>query len=294
MKAAPARTLTQFRNILFATDFSSAAARAVPYVRKIASRYDANLVSLHVKPPLATPMTYAATWPADMERARTQDNQHRDELLGTFPGIRMQVEIVEGEIQSRLHEAIRKNNTDLVVIGTRGRTGLGKLLLGSAAEEIFRTLTCPVLTVGPHCNPARGNFREILYATDFTSESQIAAAYAVSLAEEFQARLVLLHVIPEKGPGDLVSASEISDAAHQLLSKLVPEEATAWCMPEYLVESGDPADKILETALLRESDLIVLGVKPEKGIPGAATHLPMATAHRVVSHAICPVLTVRD
>jgi nucleotide-binding universal stress UspA family protein len=153
-----------------------------------------------------------------------------------------------------------------------------------------------VLTVGPHSSAYRaagGQFREILYATDFSPESQGAAAYAVSLAQEFQARLILLHVIPELEAGDLVTAADVTMSSEKLLRKLVPPEAEAWCKPEYFVERGDPAAKILEFANLRETDLIVLGVRREKGVPGAATHLPIATAHKIVSHAACPVLTVR-
>jgi nucleotide-binding universal stress UspA family protein len=296
MKAATARTAVRFRNILFATDFSPAAAQAIPYVKKIAQHYDADLVTLHVRPPVVNPMTEPGTWPTDIEGAKAQDDNHREEVLDTFAGIRTRVLIEEGSIQSSLDTAIKKNNTDLVVIGTRGRTGLGKLLLGSVAEEIFRTVPCPVLTVGPHSSASRGvggQFREIIYATDFTPESQGAAAYAVSLAQEFQSRLILLHVIPEQKAGDLVSAADVATSSERLLRKLVPPEAQAWCKPEYFVERGDPAEKILEIAKLRETDLIVLGVRPEEGVPGAATHLPIATAHKVVSHATCPVLTVR-
>jgi nucleotide-binding universal stress UspA family protein len=297
MKTATARTAVRFRNILFATDFSSAAAQAIPYVKKIAKHYDADLVTLHVRPPVVNPMTEPGTWPTDVEAAKAQNHQRREELLRAFEGIRTLVVIEEGDIQSRLNAAIERNNTDLVVIGTRGRTGLGKVLLGSVAEEIFRTVSCPVLTVGPHSSASRGaggQFREILYATDFSTESQGAAAYAVSLAQEFQSRLILLHMIPEQKAGDLVSAADVTTSAEKLLRKLVPPEAEAWCKPEYFVERGDPAEKILEIAKLRETDLIVLGVRPEEGVPGAATHLPIATAHKVVSHATCPVLTVRQ
>lgn len=296
MKTATARTAVRFRNILFATDFSAAAANAIPYVKKIAKNYDADLLALHVRPPVVNPMTEPGTWPVNIEAAKAQDDQHRNEILGAFAGIRTEVLIEEGGIQSRLNEAIEKHNTDLVVIGTRGRTGFEKLLLGSVAEGIFRTVTCPVLTVGPHSDASRasdGAFREILYATDFSPESQGAAAYAVSLAQEFQSRLILLHVIPEREVGDLVCAADVTASAENLLRKLVPPEAEAWCKPEYFVERGDPAKKIIAFANGRESDLIVLGVRPEKGVPGAATHLPIATAHRIVSNATCPVLTVR-
>jgi nucleotide-binding universal stress UspA family protein len=287
MKAATAKTAVGFRNILFATDFSTAAANAIPYVKRIAKHYEANLVALHVHTPTVNPMTPPENWPALEEAEKAIEREHREVLLRTFDGIPTQVVIEEGSIQENLEAAIEKYHTDLVVIGTRGRTGLGKLLLGSVAEEILRTTTCPVLTVGPYADQTRGvdgQIREILYATDFTSETQAAAAYAVSLAEEFQARLVFLHVVPRLEPNDLVKASDVVESSKALLQKLMPEEAADWCKAEYFVEQGNPAEKILELARFRES---------ETGVPGAATHLPISTAHKVVSHATCPVLTVR-
>lgn len=296
MKAATAKTAVGFQNVLFATDFSTAAANAIPYVKRIAKHYEANLFALHVHAPAVNPMTQPGTSTIDTEAQFARDQWHREDIARTFSGFHVEVLIEEGGVQDNLRAAIEKKNIDLVVLGTRGRTGLGKLLLGSVAEEILRTSPCPVFTVGPHADPTReanGEIREILYATDFTSGSQASAEYAVSLAEEFQARLVLLHVVPEPAAGDLIIASDVMESSKALLKKLVSAEAEAWCRPEYYVEKGDPAEKILELANQRESDLIVLGVKPEQGVPGAATHLPIATAHKVVSHATCPVLTVR-
>jgi nucleotide-binding universal stress UspA family protein len=294
MQAATAKTRTRFESILFATDFSPAAAHAIPFIKKIARHFQSNLVTFHVKPPVVNPMTQPGTWPVDLEAARVFDKEHREELLDTFAGINTDVLIEEGDIQSRLDKAIEKYNTDLVIIGTRGRTGFAKMLLGSVAEEIFRTVPCPVLTVGPHSQAEKANIREILFATDFASEAPAAAAYAVSLAQEFEARLTLLHVVPEPKPGDLVSWSDVQESSKKLLRKLVPPEAEAWCKSEYFVERGDPGQRILDLANVRAVDLIILGAQPEKGVPGAATHLPIATAHKVVAHAHCPVLTVRN
>lgn len=294
MRAATAKTRTRFENILFATDFSLAAAHAIPFVKKLARHFQSKLVALHVKPPVLNPMTHPATWPADLQAAKVADDQHRKELHETFAGIDTEVLLEEGDIQSTLDKALGKYDTDLVIIGTRGRTGLAKVLLGSVAEEIFRTVRCPVLTVGPHSDAARANIREILFATDFASEAPGAAAYAVSLAQEFQARLTLLHVVTEPKPGELVSWSDVRESSKKLLSTLVPDEAEAWCKPEYFVERGDAAERILDLANLREVDLIVLGAQPERGVRGASTHLPIATAHKVVAHAKCPVLTFRS
>lgn len=295
MNTAATRTQVRFRHVLFATDFSQAAAQAIPYIKKIAEHYDANLLTLHVRPPVVNPMAEPITWAADIDVAKAQDDEDREELLKTFAGIRTQVLIEEGDIQPCLAAAIEKNNTDLVVIGTRGRTGLGKLFLGSVAEEIFRTVSCPVLTVGPHSGSIREHtdeLREILYATDLTPESRAAAPYAISLAKEFQSRLILMHVIPEEQPDDLVSDANVKPALEKVLRELVPPEAS--CEPEYVVECGDPADMILEFANVKQMDLVVLGVRPEKGVPGAETHhLPAAIAYKIVSHAECPVLTVR-
>jgi nucleotide-binding universal stress UspA family protein len=296
MITAATQAPVRFRNILFATDFSTASARAIPYVQKIAKYYDSDIVALHVRPPAVNPMIQPPSWPSD-ETIRHENEAFRHDLLQMFPGQRAIALVEEGDIQSRLQTAIEQNKVDLMVLGTRGRTGLGKLVLGSVAEEIFRVAACPVLTVGPKTEEARhahDEFKEILFATDFTSPSQSAAAYAVSLAQEFQARLVMLHVVPKAGAGELVSSADVSTAGENLLRRLVPESAQAWCKAEFIVERGDPAATILEIARLRESDLIVLGAKKETGVPGAASHLPIATAHKVVSQAVCPVLTVRS
>jgi nucleotide-binding universal stress UspA family protein len=294
MKAATATTRIRFKDILFATDFSPAAAHAIPFVKELARHFQSNVVAFHVRPPVVNPMTQPANWTLDIETAKIADRQHREELLATFAGIDTKVMIEEGDIQSILDNALKKHSTDLVVIGTRGRTGLAKMLLGSVAEQIFRTAPCPVLTVGPHSDPSTAHIREILFATDFASEAPAAAAYAVSLAQEFQAPLSMLHVVTEPKPGDLVSWSDVRDSWKQLLRKLVPDEAEAWCKPEYFVEHGDAAERILDLANSRGVDLIVLGAQPERGVPGASTHLPIATAHKVVTRARCPLLTVRS
>jgi nucleotide-binding universal stress UspA family protein len=296
MKTAIANSRIQFGNILLATDFSPAAMRAIPVAKAIARNYHSNIVALHVRGPVVNPMTPPAAWPMVLEAEKQKDEQRRGELLSYFAGIPATARIEEGDILSHLEEAIKNDHVELVVVGTHGRTGFGKLILGSVAEQILRTVRCPVLTVGPKSGTAwvaGTEIREVLFATDFSPESREAAAYAVSLAQEFQARLVLLHVVANPTAGELVSPADLTTASENLLRQFLPEDAELWCKPEFIVAHGKSAEMILEIAKQRESDLIVLGARRQSGVPGASAHLPLGTAHKVISHATCPVLTVR-
>jgi nucleotide-binding universal stress UspA family protein len=296
MKATATRTRIELKNVLFATDLSDAASAAIPYAKEIAKRYDAHLFVLHVRPPIVNPMTPPQTWTNTEEAAKNEDERHRKQLRAQFAESDADILVQEGDVQSVLTSIINKKRIDLVVIGTRGRSGVKKFFLGSVAEEIFRQVSCPVLTVGPHASAALapdGSPRKILYATDFSAESQVAASYATSLAEEFQASLTLTHAVASSAAGELVNAAQLENYYRELLRNLVPPEAESWCKVEYVVKQGKAADTILEVAKERNVDLIVLGVHPETGFPGASTHLPIATAHKVVSHANCPVLTIR-
>ena len=296
MKALETRTRIEIKNVLFPTDFSPAADAAIPYATEIVRRFGAKLYALHVRPPIINPMTEPAAWPALERAAKAEADAQTQALRAAFPGIKPEIMIEEGDFWGILESAIEKRQVDLIVLGTRGRSGAAKFFLGSRAEEIFRQSPCAVLTIGPHSHekpPRGGEFREILFATDFSSVSAGAAAYAISLAQEFQARLTLLHVIAEEKAGELIHGAELEGSAARLLRKLVPAEVELWCEPHFAVEHGPIADKILQVAKKGNADLIVLGVRRPSGFPGAATHLPMATAHKVVTHAECPVLTVR-
>src|ERR1035441_1517166 len=108
-------------------------------------------------------------------------------------------DIVErGPIQEVITDLIRWNNIDLLVLGTHGRGGLNKFLLGSVAEELFRTATCPVLTVGAKVPQPQENSLttcSVLFPTDFDEPSRPALPYAISIANKNAGRLILLHVV---------------------------------------------------------------------------------------------------
>ena len=299
------------RNILFATDFSAVSEVALPYATAISFRYGSMIHLAHVIPTSKFPVRPGAVDPSTIgsiyEETHTEAQEMMQRLAGRLNRFPHHTCVRHGKLWDVLSEIIRDNEIDLLVAGTHGRTGVGKLVMGSVAEEIFRQASCPVFTVGPKVHgrsqfpgfegnrevaPAEIKFRQILYTTDFTQHSLAAASYAFSLAREFRARLTLLHVIEEFGerlhdrPGPI-------EGALRKLEELTTEGAALRWSPEPVVEFGSPADSILQTAAEREADLIVLGVRAANGRLGAATHLPLATAHRVVTKANCPVLTIR-
>jgi nucleotide-binding universal stress UspA family protein len=232
-------------------------------------------------------------WAAMAEAAEKETKEDAGRLNEQLQSVEHEVVIGEGNLLEVLSNVIQQKEIDLVVVGTRGRTGFGKTLLGSVAEQILRQSPCPVLTIGPHVNPWSDEYvkmHEILYASDLATDTPVAAPYAISLAQENQAHLVLLHVIEDPKAGDLVDSPEVVDLKERKLKQFVTEQVGLWCEPTCIVEQGPAAEKILDVAKRRHTDLIVLGARPAKGL---ATHLNMGTVHKVVSQAKCPVLTVR-
>src|SRR6202521_4173946 len=293
MKAVQARTRITVKNILFATDFSPAANAAAPIAIEIAQRYGAKVYGVHVN--RFDDYTAAApnAWAAMAEAAEKENKEDAGRLNKQLQDIEHEVVVGEGKIWEVMSDLIEQKEIDLVVVGTRGRTGLGKAILGSVAEQILRQSPCPVLTVGPHVNlwsDEYAKMREILYSTDLATDTPIAAPYAISLAQENQAHLVLLHVIEGPKAGDLVDSPEVTNLKERKLQQLLTEQAGLWCEPTYIVEQGPAAEKILDVAKRRPTNLIVLGARPAKGL---ATHMNIGTVHKVVSQATCPVLTVR-
>jgi nucleotide-binding universal stress UspA family protein len=290
------QTKISLRNILYATDFSPAAEVALPYVLGLARQYGATVHAIHARYPATFPIVGPEAMPQIMEAAEAQSKFEAKQLHEMLSCVSHDVTIREGELWPTINEMVQQQKIDLIVVGTHGRTGMARVLLGSAAEEIFRKASCAVLTVGPHVSKdteRRLEMKEILYATDFSPESLGALPYAVSLAQENQARLTLLNVIEEAKTGELVHPEHFMEFTTRQLRSLVPPGADHWCEPQFKVERGRAAEKIMETAIALGADLIVLGVRGFGGHIGAATHIARRTAHEIVTRAECPVLTVR-
>ena len=304
-------TEVAIENILFATDFSPASEVALPYVTALSLRYGSMVHVAHVLPdPLA--VSLGAPDPAVMgaiyEGVHSNAQEKIQQLGNRLRRYAHKNYLRHGKVADEIAELIDRQNIDLLVLGTHGRTGLGRLLLGSVAEEIFRTAPVPVLTVGPRVRsfvesnslrhehelpPTQMDFCHILYATDLSPVTEQGCSYAVSLAREFRSHLTVLHVIEDYGE-QLRKHPKLIDQALGRLRNLVPEKDGFRYVPELLARYGSPGEVILQTAEESGADLIVIGVRPPAGHLMSTTHLGGSTAHRVVVGANCPVLTVRN
>lgn len=298
------------KSVLVATDFSEASEKPLHHALAIARRFGAKLHLAHVVSSLG--YTIAGQQALDLASdAAGRDAQELERKLvnsGLLSGLDSDFTVRQGIVWQELERLVSESQADLLVIGTHARRGLGKLLLGSTAEKVFRHADCLVLTVGPHSleNSSLEKIdvpRTYLFATDFGPASLHALPYAISFANRFGAKLVLLHVAPtvpmpegfhwSKTTGDINLIREEARAMEiKRLRELLRHNAPLNIEPEFCVQFGAPSAKILHVADTLKADLIVLGLNRAKYID-TVSHMPLATAYEVVCGASCPVLTTR-
>ena len=286
-----------FQNILHLTDFSACSDVAFMWATGLARANRAKLSLLHVVVPdtftYMTPESLTTALELQEKWAREQ-MQRIEERLADLP----HETIIErdGDVWSVVEPRLERLGSDLIVVGTQGRTGLRKMLMGSVAERVLRSSSIPVMTVGPDVlwSAGRpGKFRRVLLATDFTASSVEAASYAISIAQGDQAELVLVHACDQDKSRGANKGSElpVAEALHRL-DQTIPSAEKLRSRPETLVEYGEPGARIVEVAKRKEADLIVMGIRNTTNL-FAATRLSVGTAYTVVTRAPCPVLTVR-
>lgn len=289
-------TSVQLKQILYLTDFSQPSEAALPFAMGIARSHGSTVHVLHV---LTAPLdAYPDALKADRQIAETEMKRVEPKLAGLPHDTALAHAL---DLWSPIEQAIRDEHIDLIVLGTHGRTGPGRLVLGSVAEEILRRSPVPVMTVGPDVEPGairEGSLDRILFATDFGPHSAAALPYAVALAKENHARLLLLHALPkrrETGNGNEAAGKRHRSAAEAFheLHEMLSSDLALPHPPDFAVEFGKPADAILAAADQRGACVIVLGIHGAGAHPHAAAHLEGSVAHKIVAHAPCPVLTVR-
>ena len=302
--------MIEIRRILCPVDFSEHSRRALDHAIAIARWYQSTVTALHVVSPAAVaayapgPVVLAPMVLTPGDRDRLLADTQTFVQAETAPGVAVEALVREGSAANEILDQATGMSADLLVVGTHGRSGFERLLLGSVAEKVLRKARCPVLTVPrrhPDAVPAAPVlFKQIVCAVDFSKSSMHALRYALSLAQEADACLTVLHVlgadlggqvgIGEEHPGLAALRQRHEEEARTLLAKAIPESSAAYCKAETLLARGKPWREILRVAADRQADLIVMGVQG-RGVVDLMFF--GSTTQHVVRDATCPVLTLR-
>jgi nucleotide-binding universal stress UspA family protein len=298
----------QIERILCPTDFSVFSSRALRHATALARRFEARLTVLHVIPqwiPYGGEGAYlAAPTTAKPELSRqVEDSVRVFAATAVEDGVAVETIVREAEPWREILAVAGELPADLLVMGTHGRGGFEQLLLGAVAEKVLHRAPCPVLTV---CHEegrtwaAPGVVRRILCATDLSDSSGPPLRYALSLAEEYQSALTVLHVIENVPASDNPAYVElpesgallrqIEELTRQELHRAIPPDARDWCEISERIVHGRAHHELLRIAAEESMDLIVMGTR-RHGL--LARTVLGSTSHHVVREATCPVLTVR-
>ena len=297
--------MIEFKQILCPVDFSDTSVRALAHAAALTKWYGAQLTVLHVVPtfepvPIRGMLGETAYVPQMSREELTDKMRHSLDLDALPPGARVLAE--SGDTPRTIIDQALSTGTDLIVMGTHGRRGFERLLLGSVAERVLREALCPVLTVPPQAEPGVSpavTFKRIICPMDFSPSALQAFDYALNLARQADGRVTLLHVIEwlaeeEPRASAHFSVPEVrgymaADAQEQL-RELVPDESRMWVDTDNIIVFGRAYRGILRAAEAKPADLIVMGAQ---GRGGVGLALFGSTTQGVVRGATCPVLTVR-
>ncbi|MBV8225730.1 MAG: universal stress protein [Verrucomicrobia bacterium] len=297
----------KFARILVPTDFSRNAQEALQFAVLLASQLGAKITLLHViEWQIDSKILGALEFISELNKDAEERAAGRLEKLARAT---VAADLLEETVlrfgQPHLHilEVANDLNIDLILISSKGRTGLRGVLLGCTAARIVRHALCPVLTVHPRTEPNSLRAKtpgpgpiinRILVPVVFSDECASSLRFATTLARMMHAQLVLLHVVlplPRNYTRHLAEVQECdaqlrADAEQHLkeLAATVPEDVKT----RVLVRQATPYRGIIDAARQNRCDLIVL---PTRGLKGLEHYMLGSTAEKVVRHAPCPVLT---
>lgn len=291
MQSNPFATFASFKNILFFTDFSPHASPALAYSLALARYFGARLYPAHVMDEF-----FSATSKSSQDTSigvLEEQKERRLLRLAEYNDVGAEPLLSRCDFESALPRWIIEYGIDLIVVGAHGYTGQQRSLLGSTAEFVLDNPFCPVLVIGPNVKVPRQfklAFDKILFPTDLNPHSGAALACALALAREPSAQITLLHVLPE----DSLRYRDRSRILHFVmdeLQKLLPEEVSTFCKPEFAVDSGEVRERIPHFVAGAQADVIVMG---RTQISKSACHMRSGVTYAVIAAAPCPVLTLRD
>jgi nucleotide-binding universal stress UspA family protein len=289
----------QFKHILCPVDFSDFSVSAYEYALTLAQYYKAQLAVLHVielsKYPYADYVGATGNFP-DLSKALCEGGEAKlREFVNKHPrpGVEPQLVVDQGNASDLILSCAQTHNAELVVMGTHGRRGFDRLVVGSTTDRVMRKAGSPVLVVSnPEHNVMTtgpdGTHRlsRILYCTDFSVNSEGALQYAISLAAEYSAELTMVHVV--EGKTDPTKAEAITAAFTERLNKLVADHQRHLKVGT-VVRCGKPYQEIVGYAKEVHAHLIIMTARGGDAVDRVIFG---STTYRVIQLGPCPVLAV--
>jgi nucleotide-binding universal stress UspA family protein len=300
--------VVEFTHILCPIDLSDVSVRPLTYAATLARWYNAQLTVLHVVPTFEPMSVRSATldgpvqfvYPVSREEVVAEMQRLVDAAGAGSTAVACEADA--GDPSRTIVEHALTRQADLLVMGTHGRGGLERLMIGSVAEKVLRRAPCPVLTVPPQVTatlPEEARFKNILCPMDFSSSALQAFGFALDLARQADGSVTVLHVVEWLAEEELRAHAHFNvpeyrqhllDDAHQRVQALIAEESRTWADIQNVVVLGRPYREILRLASESPADLIVMG---SQGRGGLGLAFFGSTTQQVVRAAQCPVLTVR-
>ena len=295
-----------FNQIICPVDFSESSVRALAYAAALARWYDAHLTVLHVVPTFESMQVRGDILEpirvvTPMPRERVLEEMSRSLNLAALSPRASSVADT-GDPQVTIIDQAFSKKADLIVMGTHGRRGFKRLVLGSVTEAVLRDAPCPVLTVPPHAPAAVSEavtFKRILCPVDFSPSALQALGFALDLARQSDGRVTLMRVVEWLEEEEPRASTHFNvpeyrrymlEDAQARLRNVVAEESRTWVEIDDVVVFGRAYREILRAAESKPADLIVMGAQGRGGI---GLTLFGSTTQQVVRGATCPVLTVR-
>ena len=291
--------MLEVKLILCPVDFSEFSVRAFRHAVSLADHYRARLVALHVvelwQHPAASFAVSAELYDQYFHVLRERAGLELQEFVKKYAHDQIQPELVVevGRAPDSILSYADTHHADVIVMGTHGRRGYDRLMLGSATDRVMRRATCPVLVVyRPPLDAADAgdelyvhHLRRILFCTDFSRHSARALDQAISATEEYDAELTLLHVL-EQVPTAARTEEAIAEATARL-DKMIPPERRKDLKIKTAVRIGKPYQQIIDLATEAQTDLVIMGVHGHGALDLAVFG---STTYRVIQLGPCPVL----
>ena len=287
----------QFKTILCPIDFSEFSVTAYHYAVSLAEHYKANLVVLHAIELRKYPYADYVASTGDFASFSKALSEGGDAKLREFlkkhsrEAVEVQRIIDQGNASDLILTFAQSHNIEVIVMGTHGRRGFDRLVLGSTTDRVMRRASCPVLVVS---NPShnvmttgpdgRHRLTRILYCTDFSNNSERALGYAISLTAEYGAELIMLHVA--EGARDLARAEAIVSAHTE---ELISGDQRKNLHLTVAVRFGKPYEEIVRYAMEGQTSLIIITARGGDAVDRAVFG---STTYRVIQLGPCPVLAV--